>query len=266
MLTRLQGRVERIGAATLSGIAEIGMGAWLFAESLYWLALGRTQRQPVRFGAVIAQAWEIGIQALPILIILNGTIGVMLAIQGIYSLRAFGAESQVVMGVAFSVVREFAPLITGILVAGRSGSALAARLGTMTINQEIDALTVMGIVPTRFLVAPALVASLVMVPILAFIGMVVALLGSALYVELALGLSLPAYASQTLDILRFHDLTHGLGKSALFALIIVLVGVVNGLSVTGGAEGVGRVTTRSVVQSISAIVITDMIFAFVLTR
>lgn len=259
-------RVEQIGAATLSGVEEIGRGALLFAESLYWLLLGRTQNQPVRLGAVVHQAWEIGVLALPILVILNATIGIMLAIQGIYSLRTFGAEQQVVIGVAFSMVREFAPLITGILVAGRSGSALAARLGTMTINQEIDALTVMGIVPTRFLIAPALVASLIMVPLLAFVGMVVGLLGAAIYVEMALGLSLAAYASQTLDILRLHDLTHGLGKSGLFALIIVLVGVVNGLSVTGGAEGVGRVTTRAVVQSISAIVVTDMIFVFVATR
>ncbi|MCF8503196.1 MAG: ABC transporter permease, partial [Rhodospirillum sp.] len=168
-------RIERIGQATTSGVQELGHAAMLFLESLFWVAFGRLHRQPVRLSAIIRQAMEIGITALPIILVMNGTIGMMLAIQGIYTLRTFGAEQQVVFGVAFSVVREFAPLITGILVAGRSGSSLAARLGTMKINQEIDALTVMGIDPTRFLVAPALIASLVMVPLMTFMAMGIAM-------------------------------------------------------------------------------------------
>ncbi|MCF8482610.1 MAG: ABC transporter permease [Rhodospirillum sp.] len=259
-------RIERIGQATTSGVQELGHAAMLFLESLFWVAFGRLHRQPVRLSAIIRQAMEIGITALPIILVMNGTIGMMLAIQGIYTLRTFGAEQQVVFGVAFSVVREFAPLITGILVAGRSGSSLAARLGTMKINQEIDALTVMGIDPTRFLVAPALIASLVMVPLMTFMAMGIAMLGAGFYVQIDLGMSLPAFFDESFRILRVNDLAHGLGKSGLFALEIVLVGVVNGASVTGGAEGVGRLTTRSVVQAISAIIVTDMIFAFILTR
>ncbi|ABC23705.1 MlaE family ABC transporter permease [Rhodospirillum rubrum] len=258
--------VERLGQGVIAGVAEIGQASLLGAESLYWLVVGRFRGQPVRLGAIVEQAMEMGIRALPIVLVMNFTIGMMLAIQGIYSLRMFGAEQQVVLGVAFSVVREFAPLITGILVAGRSGSAIAARLGTMTINQEIDALTVMGIVPVRYLVAPPLIAALVMVPLMTFLGMLVALLGASLTVRIDLGMSLSAFFHQTLDILRLIDLTHGLGKSALFALQIVLVGVVNGVSVSGGAEGVGKMTTRSVVQAISAIIVTDMVFAFILTR
>ena len=102
--------------------------------------MGKKREQTVRSSSVFAQMMEMGVCAVPIITVMNATIGIMMALQGIYSLKMFGAESQVVIGVAFSVVREFAPLITAILVAGRSGSALAAKLGTMTINQEIDAL------------------------------------------------------------------------------------------------------------------------------
>ncbi|MBF0305545.1 MAG: ABC transporter permease [Alphaproteobacteria bacterium] len=230
------------------------------------MVLGRARRQPVRLPAIFDQAMEIGIRALPIVTVLAGTIGVMLAIQGIYSLRPFGAESRVTTGIALSVVREFAPLITGILVAGRSGSALAARLGTMHINQEVDALRVMGINPVRFLVVPALLAMLVMVPALTLWADFVALLGAGLYVSGELSMSLAVYAERCLESLKLNDLTHGLSKSAIFAVLITLVGVVNGASVSGGAEGVGRVTTRSVVHAISAIVVTDMIFVFAVTR
>jgi phospholipid/cholesterol/gamma-HCH transport system permease protein len=157
-------------------------------------------------------------------------------------------------------------LITGILVAGRSGSALAARLGTMNINQEIDALRVMGINPVRFLVAPSLVAMMVMVPLLTFWADLVGLLGAGIYVGVDLGISLAAYAEEVRDVTSVGDLTHGLGKSIIFAAIITLVAAVNGANVSGGAEGVGRATTRSVVQAIAAILITDMLFVFIVTR
>jgi phospholipid/cholesterol/gamma-HCH transport system permease protein len=264
--SRITGTLERIGRRAVAGVDELGYAAALFAEGVWWLLAGRLQRQPVRFGQVVQQALEIGVLALPITAVLALTIGVMLAIQGIHTLETFGAESQVTTGIALSVVREFGPLITGILVAGRSGSALAARIGTMRISQEIDALKVIGIAPVRFLVTPPLVAMLVMVPALSFLAMVIALLGGGLYVSIDLGMSLPAYFQRVLDAVSLDDLLHGIGKSAIFAVLITLVGVVNGAGVTGGAEGVGRATTRAVVQGISAIVITDMLFVFVLTR
>jgi phospholipid/cholesterol/gamma-HCH transport system permease protein len=258
--------LEQVGRSTIRGIEGLGHGASLLVESLYWTFLGWFRKQPVRLSSVFSEMMEIGIFALPIVIVLSATIGMMLAIQGIHTLKIFGAESRVVIGIAFSVVREFSPLITGILIAGRSGSALAARLGTMEINQEIDALTSMGINPVRFLVVPSLLAMLIMLPALTFFSDLISLFAAGVYVNLALGLSLSAYANQTLDILSVDDLMHGLGKSALFALLIALVAVVNGAAVTGGAEGVGKVTTRSVVHAITAIVITDMLFAFLVTR
>jgi len=257
---------ERVGRATVAGVEEIGNGGAMVAESFFWIVFGARRKQPVRVGAVFAQMMEIGIQAIPIIGLLAATIGIMLAIQGIHTLRIFGAETRVTIGIAFSVVREFSPLITGILVAGRSGSSLAARIGTMKINQEIDALKVMGINPTRFLVVPALLAMLVMVPALTVFSDAIGLLAAGAYVKADLGISLAAYFDEVRNILSVDDLWHGLGKSAIFAVLIAVIGVVNGASVVGGAEGVGKATTRSVVQSISAIIVTDMIFAFVVTR
>jgi phospholipid/cholesterol/gamma-HCH transport system permease protein len=257
---------ERAGRAVARGLDELGYGAALLGECLYWIVRGRGREQPVRAAPVFAEMMEIGVRAIPIVAVLAATVGAMLAIQGIDTLRTFGAEQQVVIGIALSITREFSPVITGILVAGRSGSALAARLGTMTINQEIDALQVMGINPVRFLAVPALLAMLVMLPALTVLSDFIGLLGAGLYVSADLGLSMAAYWEQTRAVLDEGDLLHGLYKSALFAVLITVIGVVNGASVQGGAEGVGRATTRSVVHSIAAIVIADMVVAFLLTR
>ncbi|MCB2100975.1 MAG: ABC transporter permease [Rhodobacterales bacterium] len=264
--SRLIRSLDRTGRKAVAAVEEVGNAGILVVESLYWLILGPRIRQPVRLDAVINQMMEIGIFAIPIIAMMAATIGVMLAIQGIHTLRIFGAETKVTVGIALSVVREFAPLITGILVAGRSGSALAARIGSMKTNQEIDALHVMGINPVRFLVAPALIACLIMVPALTFFSHVSGLLAAGLYVNLELKISLAAYFDQVVDALSAGDLLHGLSKSLIFAVLIAVIGVVNGASVTGGAEGVGKATTRAVVQSISAIIVTDMLFVFAVTR
>lgn len=266
MLNRPLLAIEQLGRATVRGVEELGYSIALLIESLYWLFAGPFQRQPVRVTAVFAQMMSIGIAAAPIVFVLSFAIGIMLAIQGIHTLKTFGAESQVVVGIALSVTREFGPLITGILVAGRSGSALAARIGTMQVSQEIDALRVMGISPVRYLVAPALVAMLVMVPTLTFFADLAGLLGGAVFTNLELGLSYQAYLDRTLTALVVDDLFQGLIKSVVFAVIIAMVGVTNGFQVSGGAEGVGHATTRAVVLSISYIVIADMIFTYFLNR
>lgn len=259
-------RLELLGRKVTGGIEEAGYGFALLLESLFWIFLGWYYRQPIRMAHVFAQMMQIGIAAIPIVFILSFAIGVMLAIQGIHTLKTFGAESQVVYGIAFSVAREFGPLITGILVAGRSGSSLAARIGTMQVNQEIDALRVMGINPARYLVAPSLLAMMVMVPTLTFFSDLSAMFGGAVYSRIEMGLSFDAYVHQSIDILTGDDIMQGLIKSFVFAIIIVMVGVINGFSVQGGAEGVGKATTRSVVMAISCIVIADMLFTYFLNR
>lgn len=257
---------ENLGRDAVAGLAELGQATTLLAESLLWTFFGATQRQPVRFSGVLSQAMEAGIHALPIVFVLSMAIGAMVAIQGIYSLSIFGAESKVTLGVALSVTREFAPLITGVLVAGRSGSALAARLGIMTINQEIDALTVMGINPVRFLVAPALLAMILMLPLLTWFADCVGLFGAGLYVTQRLGMSATAYINELRQAISVADLMHGIGKSGIFAVLITMVGVINGIGVVGGADGIGRATTRAVVHGISAIVIVDMLFAYLVLQ
>lgn len=258
--------IEQLGRRAIEAVREAGYLFALLGESLFWIFCGAFYRQPVRINSVFTQMMQVGISAIPIVFVLSFAIGVMLAIQGIHTLKTFGAETTVVYGIAFSVVREFGPLITGILIAGRSGSALAARIGTMQVNQEIDALQVMGINPVRYLVAPAVLAMLIMMPTLAFFSDVVGMLGGAVYSNLELGQSYEAYAHQSLEYLEMDDIMQGLIKSVVFALIVVMVGVVNGFSVRGGAEGVGRATTRSVVMAISLIVIADMLFTYFLNR
>ena len=258
--------LEELGRASLHALAALGLGAHLLVVSLLWLLLGSRRGQTVRPASVFSEMVQIGVRAIPIASLLAGTLGVMLAIQGIYQLRRFGAEDQVVIGVAFGMVREFAPLITGILVAGRSGSALAARLATMTISQEVDALRVMGINPVRFLVAPSLFAMLLVLPALVVWSDLVSLFAAGLYVGGELGMTLQAFFVQTLDLLTPDDVMHGVWKSVIFAVLVTLIGIVDGSAVTGGAEGVGRATTNSVVHGISAIVLTDMLFAFATTR
>ena len=258
--------IEKIGNLTINFVEGAGYYFALLVESVVWIIVGPFYKQPVRIPSVFNQMMTIGIAACPIIFILSFSIGVMLAIQMIYNLKTFGAESQVVVGVALSVTREFAPLITGILIAGRTGSALAAKLGTMQVNQEIDALRVMGINPIRYLVSPVLLAMLIMVPTLTFFADIAGLLGGALYTGVEIGLSFSAYIDRTVAVLMVGDVMQGLFKSLIFALIITLVGTSNGFSVTGGAEGVGKATTRSVVLSISFIVIADMIFTYFLNR
>jgi phospholipid/cholesterol/gamma-HCH transport system permease protein len=258
--------IETIGRRFYSGLEELGYVIVLLVETLFWIFLGRTRKQPVKVSSVFAEAMEIGVQAVPIVSVLSLAVGVMLAIQGIYTLRTVGAESKVVLGIALAVTREFSPLIVGVLVAGRSGSAITARIGTMLESQEIDALRVIGIDPVRYLVAPVFLAMLVMVPTLTVLGDFMGVLGGGLFTSVELNMSLTAYMHRTLEVLVLDDIRQGLIKSLVFAAIISLVGVNNGFQVHGGAAGVGRATTRSVVHSISFIVVADMLFTYFLNR
>lgn len=256
---------EIVGRRVVGGAAEVGFAGTLFGEAIFWIVRGRSRQQPVRVDAVVQQMLQVGIEAIPIVSILAATIGMMLAIQSLYSLSLFGAESFATVGISLSVVREFAPLIVGILIAGRSGSALAARLSTMLINQKIDAFRVIGISPVRFLVAPALLAMMIVVPCLTMWANLMALAAAGVFVTATLGTSFEAYIADVVAVLSLNDLAHGLAKSALFATLVAVISSVNSAMAEGGAEGVGRMTTRAVVQSIAAIILADMLFAFVVT-
>jgi phospholipid/cholesterol/gamma-HCH transport system permease protein len=258
--------VERTGRTAIAALEEIGYHFSLFAESLYWLFVGPFVKQPVRMPTIASEMMKIGVLALPVVALLSFSNGVMMAIQGIATLQEFDAESKVVPGIAYSVTREFGVLIAAIVVAGRSGSAIAARIGSMQMSQEVDALRVMGIEPVRYLVAPILLAMLLMMPTLTLFADSAALLGGGIYTGIALKLSLSTFIDRCFDTLVVYDLMQGLMKSLVFGVLIALIACANGFSVSGGAEGLGRATTRSVVLSIAAIVVADMVFTYFLNR
>jgi len=258
--------LQRLGHASVAAVQAIGYGGALLAESLSFAISGYRRGQPLRAHAIFEQMRQVGVDALPIVGALSFTVGLMLGIQFMAALGEFGAQSQVVMAVAKSVTREFGVLITGILVAGRSGSAFAARIGSMNVSQEIDALGVIGIDPVRYLAAPTLIAMLLMMPVLTVFANALAILGAALYCSPSLDISVAAYLLQTLQQITVGDIGQGLSKSLVFAVLITIIGVGTGFGVSGGAEGVGRATTRAVVMSISAIIVADMIFSYFLNR
>ncbi|MBI3188065.1 MAG: ABC transporter permease [Gammaproteobacteria bacterium] len=256
----------QVGMTFTAAIVELGYVFVLLFEALRWIFLGQLRHQPVRMAHVFHEAMQIGVMAVPIVAILCMAVGTMLAIQGLETLKPYGAQGQVILGIAVSVTREFAALIVGIVVAGRSGSAIAARIGTMMESQEIDALRAIGIDPVRYIVAPVLIAMVIVVPALTVLGILMGMLGGAIYSSMELNIAVLTYMERSFDVLRAWDIAQGLIKSVIFAAIIALIGVSNGFQVTGGAEGVGRATTRAVVLSVSFIVIADMIFTFFLTR
>lgn len=261
----LHGATENIGRTFVRAIQDIGYAAALFAESLFWIFFGYWFQQRLRLATVIEEMMDIGVKAAPVVAILSFANGAMMAIQGIYTLEEFGAQAQIIPGIAMSVTREFGVLIASIVVAGRSGAAIAARIGTMTMAQEIDALRVMGIAPVRYLVAPVLLAMLVVMPLLTILADAMAILGGGAIAAMELHIALPVYFERVLLALVPFDLAQGVIKSLVFGALITLVATSNGFMASGGAEGLGRATTRSVVLCIASIVIADMIFTFFLT-
>jgi phospholipid/cholesterol/gamma-HCH transport system permease protein len=237
----------------------------LLADTAYWALIAPFQRRFAPPGATSTQAIRIGVDALPIVALIALLLGLVMAFNAAYQLRAFGANIFVANLVGIAMVRELGPLMSAIIVAGRSGSAIAAELGTMTVGEEIDALRTMGINELRFLVVPRVYAITMTQPALTMFANIVGILGGFLIGVLYLDLSARAYIDQTLSSLSLDDLLTGLSKSLVFAWIIALVGCHCGLRITGGAEGVGRATTASVVASIFAIIVADSVFTTLTT-
>lgn len=258
--------VEKIGESVVLSIERFGFAFRLLFDSFYWLFFGRLYKQKLRLAQVAEQVRVIGVDALPLVIGLALVVGVMLSIQLLYALSDFGAESQVLLAIAKSVTREFSPLIIGIIVAGRTGAALAAKIGSQVVSQEIDALKVIGVVPVRYLVLPPLLGLIISMPLLILVADFMAILGGALFSISTLDMSLTAYMKESFDILEVSDINQGLVKSVVFGIIIALVGATAGFNVTGGAEGVGKATTTAVVASIVCIGVSDAIFSYFLTK
>ena len=201
-------------------------------RAAYYAFVGPFQGKPLRWQAAISQATEVGVRALPILSLITFFIGLILALQSGYELRKLGAMSYVASTVAISVTRELGPLITAILVIGRSGSAFAAEIGTMRITEEIDALETMAIEPVDFLVTPKFLAMILMMPCLTIWANAMGILGGSLFGVAQADFTWVRYMRSSLEALYFRDVAIGLIKSVMFGITIAAVGCYEGLSTT----------------------------------
>jgi phospholipid/cholesterol/gamma-HCH transport system permease protein len=252
--------VSQIGGSVTNGLAYFGSLASLGGRAAYDTFLGPFQGKPLRVRRAVSQAMDVGVRALPILSLITFFIGLILALQAAYELRRFGAISYVSTAVALSMTRELGPLITAIVVIGRSGSAFAAEIGTMKVTEEIDALETMAISPVHFLVTPKFLAMIVMLPCLTIWANTMGILGGSLFGVTQAGFTFRHYIDSSIDALFLRDIATGLIKSVMFGITITAVGCLEGLSTGIGAEQVGRSTTRAVVMSIFLVVVVDLVF------
>jgi phospholipid/cholesterol/gamma-HCH transport system permease protein len=239
--------------------AELSTFFFLNREIARWIFLGPFQGRPVRAGAVFRQMVRIGVQAFPMTALTSLSIGLTLAMQGAQELSRVGASAYVPNLVAVTILRELGPLLVGVVVIGRSGSAVTAELGTMKVGEEIEALEVMAINPIRFLVVPRFLAMLVMLPALTVFGDYIGLAGGWTICHFAMDMSTVSYIQRLMEAGHPMDLYSGMVKSFVFAWLIILISCQAGLGVSGGAEGVGRATTSSVVTSILAMLVANAI-------
>jgi phospholipid/cholesterol/gamma-HCH transport system permease protein len=234
---------------------------------LYWLLVGPFRKQPLRLNHIFQQIIRIGVEALPMSCLTAFSIGLTLAMQASHELGKLGANMYVPNLVAVSLLRELGPLLIGVIVIGRSGSAVTAELGTMRVSEEIEALGVMAINPVRFLVVPRFIAMLIMLPVLTIFGNYLGMVGGWSICHFALDMNTAGYIMRSVEATRLSDLYSGLCKSFVFAWLIITIACHAGLRVEGGAEGVGIATTQSVVHSLVAIlmanaVLTGLFFFF----
>jgi len=251
---------SQIGGSVTDGLAYIGSLASLGGRAARDILMGPFHGKPLRLGRAVSQAMDVGVRALPILSLITFFIGLILALQGAYELRRFGAVNYIAATVAISMTRELGPLITAIVVIGRSGSSFAAEIGTMRVTEEIDALETMAISPVDFLVAPKLIAMIVMLPCLTIWANAMGILGGSLFGVWQAGFTFVRYLQVSVDALILRDITTGLIKSVMFGATITAVGCLEGLSTGVGAEQVGRSTTAAVVKSIFLVVLEDLVF------
>lgn len=257
MINRLIGS---LGKKTLSGMADASRASTLINETIYWLSLGPFKKKGFRWANSVHQMVLIGFEAIPIVSLISLAVGIIMALQAAYQLRRVGALIYVADLVGISITRELGPLLTAIILAGRSGSAFAAEIGSMKVAEEVDALVAMGLNPVKFLVVPKMLGIMIMLPSLVLISDFVGIAGGFLIAVGSLNLGFERYLNQTVNTLVLNDVLTGLIKGLVFALIIGFVGCYEGFSVDGGAEGVGLRTTRSVVTGIFLIILADCFF------
>ncbi|RJP24980.1 MAG: ABC transporter permease [Candidatus Abyssobacteria bacterium SURF_5] len=244
--------VEYLGSRLIDFFQTTGEILVLFFETL-----AHCRRIISSRASIFKQMAFIGVGTLPIALLMGFFIGMVLALQTAYQLLRFNLEGIIGAVVGLSLAKELAPVLTGYLVAGRVGAAITAEIGTMQVSEEIDALRVMGVDPVYYLSMPRLIAAVFMVPIIVIYVNMIGILGGALIATTYADLSWAEYFDNLFDSLTFEEIFRGLVKAMFFGGIVGIIGVFKGFKTTGGAEGVGRFTTQSVVLSFVLIVVFD---------
>ncbi|WP_457798956.1 ABC transporter permease [Methylocystis sp. S23] len=253
--------LEDFGRAVVSGLSEFYRGVAFLGEFVAAMGHVATHPRHFRFTSLVAHMELIGLRSAPIVILINLLVGGIVAQQGIFQLLRFGASSYTVSLIGILVLRELGVLLTSIMIAGRSGSAITAEIGSMKMREEIDALRVMGLSVIEVLIAPRVLALVLSLPILAFIADMSALFGGMLVSWGYGGISPAAFASLLKEAIAFHTFMVGIIKAPFMALVIGLIAAMDGLATEGSAESLGRQVTSSVVKSIFMVIVLDGLFA-----
>jgi len=255
------GPLQRTGRLVV-GAGQQALAFVAFVGQVAVAATGALRRPSlVRWRVVLHEIQIGGFEALPIIGLTSFLLGVVVAYQGAEQLRHYGANVFVVELVGYAMLREFAPLIGAIIIAGRSGSAHAAQIGTMLVNEEIDALRTIGIDPLQRLVLPKVVALAVALPLLTVFADLCGVFGGMVMARSQLDIGFAEFTDRFGRVMQGSALLLGIGKSFVFAFIIVMVGCFEGFRTEGGADSVGRQTTRSVVQAIFLVIVVDALFS-----
>lgn len=262
---RPPGMIVRLGDATFRHLTDLKYLISFVGSVCLSFVYVLSHPRSLRADDTLSCMQKTGVDALPIVGLISFLMGLIMAFMSSVQLEQFGANIYVASLVSLAMTRELGPIMTAIIVAGRSGSAFAAEIGTMKISEEVDALFTMGFDPTRFLVVPKIIASVIVVPLLTLFSDVFAILGGLLVGVGMLDLTVNAYMAQTIKTLTLFDVFWGFLKSAVFALLIAWIGCLRGFQVRGGAASVGQATTSAVVSSIFLIVFTDSVFSVILT-
>ena len=257
---RASGLISGTGLKTLEALAYLGSLAQLVGRSAYVIFVGPFKGQRLRPARVVQQAMAVGVQAIPILSLIMFLFGLIMALQTAHELKKVGMVQMVADAVVIAILRELGPLLTAIIVIGRSGSAFAAEIGTKMVTEEVDALRTMAFDPVAFLVAPKFLAMLVMVPSLTIWADLMGVVGGSVFGVAAANFTFLSYFKQSVDAIVLSDIFTGLWKSVLFGIVITAVGCREGFATGAGAEEVGRSTTSAVVTSIFLVVIVDLVF------
>lgn len=254
------GLLLRMGDKTSLFLQDVNKFIVLTADIFYWTMHDLFDNKSRRKGEFYNQAVLIGVKAVPIVTTLAFIIGLVLALQSAAQLRSFGANIYIVDLTVIAMMREMGPLITAILVAGRSGSAIAAEIATMKVTSELDALTTMALNPIRFVVVPKMHGAITTLPFLTVLANLMGIIGGMVVAYFYLDISPDIFMNRMSESLFIRDILTGFAKSLFFAGIIVLTGTYYGFHVDKGAEGVGKVTTSAVVVAITLVIIADSVF------